>query len=274
MNKYIRIFSFRTYITLFICSFASYPFVFPIESHDKFQDTVIFAWDFHDVLVQKQMSVIAKRMYNLINNSPNRWQLIYKSPSILWDYYQIKKKCVTVEQTFTPLIKKHPVLQQHYDELIHAVNMHKPISESIKLLNSLHNHRFTNILASNIGNHSLELMKKNEPDIFKLFNAEFIPYLDHQTGKLIGKPLIKYFTDLAHFSENKYPNARVIIFIDDRIENIKSAEQANLILEKENSNIQFHAIHFKNATQTKKKLKNFFRKLLTISMITGDINHD
>jgi FMN phosphatase YigB (HAD superfamily) len=100
--------------------------------------------------------------------------------------------------------------------------------------------------ATNIGSLFFQDLKIDFPDIF---NEQFVQdglTVDYAATDIIAKPDIRYFNMLQ---EKINPLAdHIIIFVDDKLENVEAANKAGLI-----------GIHFKNAQQLKEELDKIIK---------------
>ena len=193
--------------------------------------TVVIAWDFHDVLVQKNWWAMFQRMADILKKSESSWNLIKIIPSILYDTYQLTGVCSYYEKLIDTFIKKYPQLAPHRKEFLLLINQHTPIEESVQILQQLNKLGYRNFLASNMGKDSFDLINKKYPAIFNQFDGHYIPHTQKDTGNdfLIGKPCVEYFQEFREYLKaNGIDENTAIIFIDNNQQNVASANNNNL----------------------------------------------
>ena len=213
----------------------------------------VFAWDFHDVLVEKDWPQLGKNISSLIYKDPTLLGLVV-SPWFWAEVRATKEQCNITEEFIEQLAKKYPRLEKHLDDLISLINFHQPNEKSVAILARLKEQGYRHYFASNIGPKSLAIMKNRYPKIFNNFDGEYIPQTRNKnTGLLVAKPCVNYFNELRNYINQKEKGNPTILFVDDRINNIQGARESNV-----NVQNKIIGIHFQSA----KQLENDVSKLV------------
>jgi phosphoglycolate phosphatase-like HAD superfamily hydrolase len=121
-------------------------------------------------------------------------------------------------------------------------NAYKPMRGIEFVVNKLHNHGFTQRIASNIGPRFYTIIKdkfaRRGSSIFSHVSLGKVvdysrfgdhttkPYLDPEFLVQKGKPHPAFYHE---FSSSFNPNNQIIILIDDRVKNVKAAARAGWI---------------------------------------------
>lgn len=123
---------------------------------------------------------------------------------------------------------------------IKACSSYAPIKKTVSLMHELSDLGYSHHLGSNIGKTVLDDCTEKFSSIFNLFEGATIPFECTASAKIIKKPNLQFFhTHAANY--NLQPHQ--IIFIDDKIANVRAAQAAGM-----------HAFHFKNPHDLRKQL--------------------
>lgn len=185
----------------------------------KPKNTVI-VFDLHGVLFSSSWQQI---IYLL-------WQCPYKlrgfillfNPLLMYTMFSGIYKKQVIEQLINTLVEKHPAFEPIKETAIAVANAQKVNYETLKILKDLHRQDFKLIAFSNIGQQSIEVLRKRHPEIFKLFTQ--IIHTSAQDN-YIAKPSSQAFAKLL---EHVDPQREKIIFIDDTSKNLKRAQEIGL----------------------------------------------
>ncbi len=221
---------------------------------------VLFAWDFHDVIVKKQPWSMITAISTLIWNADNKWELLKVSFNPRFWSDIINRNSDVLDDTIDDIIECYPALAAHKDAIINLGNLHEPIPETIALIKALKDQGYKHCLASNIAKDSYAVMLKKFPELFALFDGIYIAYTTNQEGVPYAKkakPDVVYYEGLrAYLHDLGFPNDVGIVFIDDKEVNVKAAEIAN---------VGIQAIQFRSTEQLQ---KDFEKKGICITSTT------
>ena len=202
--------------------------------------THIFLWDLHDVILQKSLwswflsCMRFKRKREVIRH------LNTKTIKIAFTFLLERLKLTKKQMVSEELIKAAAATKN--DALIELTMRvcasYYPIKKTVAIMDELGRLGYTHHLGSNIGQTVYDDCKEKFPTIFNLFKEIIIPF--EAESKIIKKPNPLFFR--AHLEKHNLQPEQ-IIFIDDKIANIKAAQTLGI-----------HAIHFKNPHQLRKEL--------------------
>lgn len=217
---------------------------------------VEFAWDLHDVIFKPNIG----GMINTIMGMEGRKVLglgfcllgnyiqygftgkIGKTQQFILDMKQsIKQSGGTGEAAYKVIAAYDSALVPVAREASAQMKVIKGMEE---IIGALGTSGYTMRIASNIGATELVALKRHRPAIFRYVKDGKCLVYDNN-GKIVGyrKPQVEYFTD---FLETYIPadSHKLVIFIDDKRENVEAAVKAGMI-----------GIHFINAPQLRNDLK-------------------
>jgi len=214
----------RRSILILLCVYSSHAWsTHPIYTPQNTQ----FAFDFHDVVVARNMDRIRKAIFS--SNFVSRIRINRYLPGLIWAlatnaYTDFKggtgEMYIKVLQDY-----EQPELAQFALDVANDVH---PIAGTIAIIQKLKNLGYEVNMASDIGTMVLEDLKKRAQykAMFALFTHEkSVDYLTIK-GRPIKKPQLAYFKDyLERFQDNK----QYIIFIDDKEKNVIGAREAGMI---------------------------------------------
>jgi ribosomal protein S17E len=198
------------------------------------------AWDIHDVLAEK-------------DKTAKGWNIFKHLPSILWSKIRRSRAWKEINQ----LPKHHDLSGEAYVRLFakhgetsmakmaeKTANSYKPRKGMEQLVRAIHGAGVTQRLASNIGPNCLAKLdkkfQKNKCSIFSYMQpglvvdySQYGPYYKskqpHSQQQLSpdGKPLNTFFKNFnSLFNKNKKV---LTIFVDDKIANVKAAQEEGLV---------------------------------------------
>ena len=206
-------------------------------------NTHIFLWDLHGVILKKSLwswlfsCLRFKRKREIIRNL-NKKTIKILVLFILEGLKLTKKQMVSEE-----LIKAAQT--SNNDALIELIMLvcssYSPIKKTVHIMQDLSQRGYIHHLGSNIGKTVYDDCFKKFPTIFNFFKETTIPF-ESDNATIIKKPHQDFFH--SHIKKHNL-EAHQIIFIDDKLTNVQAAQS-----------IGMHGIHFKNARQLHKKLKN------------------
>lgn len=135
-------------------------------------ETSIFIFDLNGVLLRFSLIDMVKTFFMY----PKKWLLLWHflSPQVLVRSLKLVQQENIVENAVLKLIEEFPHLECHKDYMLATINCQviKKSNESIALLKR----RGKKIYAlSNIGTHSMQLLKQQYPAFFAQFEEVYYP---------------------------------------------------------------------------------------------------
>jgi FMN phosphatase YigB (HAD superfamily) len=218
-------------------------FAFPTRKtiESSANSTIVFAWDFHEVLVNKQKWPMIKKAFSMVMQAQNRWSLIWDfiNPWFWADVKYARKKYQTTDGIFNYLKSRHPELEEIMPEFYELLRLYTPNQEMIALLDTLSAQGYRHYLASNISDVPLADMQAQYPDLFARFAG--IYRFEHP------KPAKEYYISLQEYIRQLEGDCQIdILFIDDMKPNITGAMK---------SGTNIDAIHFISPRQLRQELQ-------------------
>ena len=202
------------------------------------QDT-IFVWDIHNVIMNPGSKLRAIKKYPNKKKALRQTKLRHKFVTCL---IKSRFKKISSEELFA-LGKRYnnPYFTQM---ILCADSAQKPMDETISIIQELAQNGYRHHIASNIGPSTFQAITDAEqyPQfqyIFQHFDLKKSQVVDNP--KLL-KPNPQFFKQYLE-KNNIDLNKTRVIFIDDKIKNIRSARSVGL-----------EGIHFKSANQLRKEL--------------------
>jgi FMN phosphatase YigB (HAD superfamily) len=147
----------------------------------------------------------------------------------------IKKKHQLHEamEMINKVAEEYPEFAEQAREFKHLVISAPPIRGTWEIVKELAEQGYTLVSASNMTSTTYEAMVK-EGSLPEEFQDDFyfvstVPLNKKPEGGYYKKPDIEYYQNLKRYIEQKYPDRFThIIFIDDKADNVKGAEAAQL----------------------------------------------
>jgi len=207
----------------------------------------IFLWDFHDVIVKRDM----KKTLGTVWHSNNKFKIIRKtSPKLFWKMIGVMVKSKTSSEELIQLVKKNK--NPYLEKLIYkAACVQKPIRGTVAIIDMLSKNGYQHYIGSNIAESIFKQISnpKKYPKfapIFAKFNLEkpqTVTFNPARPKRTLEKPDVRFFYEFLR--KNKIDLATTnVVFIDDNIKNVISAQKAGLI-----------GIHFINPKQLEVDLR-------------------
>lgn len=204
--------------------------------------THIFLWDLHEVILEKSMwnwFMVCLRF----NRKKELIQKLDKNTLKIVGTFILERLRLTKKQLVSEELIR-AATQANNSALIEltvqACSSYAPIKKTVQIMHELSQLGYKHHLGSNIGKTVFNDCRDKFSTIFNLFECATIPFISPESGKIIKKPNCHFFT--AHISAYNL-QAHQIIFIDDKLANIESAQSVGM-----------HGIHFKNAQDLRKQL--------------------
>lgn len=187
----------------------------------------IFVWDLHQVLFQRPFLSMLKRGISNIENKPLFFKQFLSAccnKTIRTKIHNLKERKITVSQAYFDSIQEYP---HAYQQLIFlANNIYKPNKELFAFIKNLQEQGYQNYIFSNIGPLTLLDLQKKYPLEFSYFTSPLntINSTQPSNNSWVCKPEVQaYSTMLKKIKAEECPER--VIFIDDRIKNIKEAHK-------------------------------------------------
>lgn len=202
-----------------------------------------FAFDFHEVIVTEPFASLSdcKKFF--------RWDMIPILNRYLPHCIYELLVCFLYEPTSEKL--KNICLKYKQEKLISCImdvgNSFIPIDNTIHIVQELKKEGYELDLASNINVLFLNELENNakysniQKTLALFTNKKAVDQLAIYSEASIRKPDIRYF--MTYHQKYNNPDAKQIIFIDDRLENVEASQQTNMI-----------GIHFQSPEQLRNEL--------------------
>lgn len=205
---------------------------------------MILLWDLHDVVFTKNDSKTNKWLRTLYSFKKKRAIIKKLSPEVtkllclyLLGKCKLTKKTVTSEEL---LVAAKQTDNEPLITLVHLFShAYEPDKDVVACIQALKKSGHTHHIGSNIGQTLFESFQNRFPDVMNQFSHAHIVQYDGNT--VIKKPNADFFT--TYLTKHNL-NPKEIIFIDDKLANIKAAEK-----------LGFQTIHFMNAALLQEQLK-------------------
>jgi len=195
----------------------------------------VLAFDLHGVIFNLCPIKVTKHLLKC----PEKLRLfsIIFYPRLFLKSWQELRKGAIAEELLYKLAKDFPQFEKLLPTGFNVINSQKPVWPMVDLLRELKSKGYELHVLSNIGQNSVQMMQDLFPDIFCYFDKIMASTAD---DNYIKKPDIKaYQKYLKIFGLDP----KDVIFIDDRLKNIKAAQMADI-----------SSILFKNPKKLKIKL--------------------
>lgn len=206
----------------------------------------VFLWDFHDVLAKRNK----RKTLSTVWNFPKKGTVLRKmNRTLLCKMFKMIGNSATTSEELIHVIRdqNNPELE----ELIYQVaNIQEPIPGTVALIQELHRMGYQHYIGSNIGSSIFAdlinpLKHPQFAPLFSQFNLEHPQTVDFELAhpeKTIKKPAPEFYQEFLRKNNIDLATTNVI-FVDDRLENVRAAQKAGFI-----------GIHFKYPSQLRKDL--------------------
>lgn len=202
--------------------------------------TIIF--DLHEVLLAKRYWAMFQVAARLALST--KLGLISLHPKNLLLFINLYLTTRVPEHWIERFIKQNPQAASYREQLINVFNVQNPVKETCSIAQRLKQQGLILYMFSNIGQHTLTLLKPLHPEIFCLFD-DIICTSNHD--QWLQKPHIQAFKKLRARID-RHPQE--CLFIDNNWHNITVAKKCG-----------FDIIHYKNSKLLQTVLKK--RKILS-----------
>ena len=193
------------------------------------QNTVI-VFDIHDVITE----IAPQKIW------PAFWELSHKGAFLgkaFKYFFKNKKKQRSIEELMLT-----NQIDRDNKATIALINPHIPIPETTAILRKLKNTDYQIYGCSNIGQASFEFMQQQYPTTFKLMTA---CRTSNKANRYMKKTNPLAYQETIKMIETHFPQVQHIVFVDNKIENLKLATQVDQ---------RFYGILFKNPKQLRMDL--------------------
>jgi len=203
--------------------------------HPPTPENTIITFDLHDVLVQYDYGQIVNHFWQ--EKQKLRLFLAFLHPVLLYDTIKLFLNDAVAEQYIISLPQKHKILQPYIPLGIKIANSQTIVPQMFELVKELKKLGYTLDIFSNIGAEIFKDLEKKYPVFFSYFNSVTLP---SQANGYIRKPSHNSF---KNYLANHHILDKQIIFIDDKMRNIKPAYKHKIV-----------GILYKNPDQLKEQL--------------------
>jgi len=212
---------------------------------------VVFAFDLHDVVVHINLVRLVQMLINTDEGRKMCWTIL--KPKILWAFlvhagtwglsHFTGEKGVVVEELFFRVADQYPELAKYSSFFAKVANSFDIDPKTQDIIHQLKQKGYSVYLFSNIGSRFFDDMKQQYPwlDQFDahMFSSKIDGYLK--------KPNKEYY---KLFYERYLTEDKLIIFIDDHVNNLKFAVDSHY-------GHRFHPIRFTNAENLSQLLQKW-----------------
>ena len=202
--------------------------------------TIEFAWDLHGVVLKQRKRSLVRHLFR---NMPCFLGIsIRKKHKHLRKLLKKLRKESATGEEYKMLLLRHG--QHQAARCIEKCAVEQTLRKGMKqLILDLNTLGYTQRICSNIGSTFLPQVAKKHPQLFNCFkNGTCSEYMD--STEVIKKPDIRFYK--KHNEAYNLSKQKIIIFIDDKQENVDAANQ-----------IGWKAIKYTNAKQLRIDLKNY-----------------
>lgn len=201
-----------------------------------------FLFDIHQVLFHCKGVMPILRAFTKIQSKPKTCMQGIKTLFCprTWNYFkQLYTQGNHITESYLDVAQNLPVL--HSELLNFSNNIYKPHNGMYQLLTKLKEKHHLYLL-SNIGNSTLERLKKEYPDYFALMTDDTNTINRNSNKELVWKPQQQAYTQ-ALMTIEKPMQSHLAIFVDDKRKNVEAAHKAGL-----------NVIYFRSYEQFKKDI--------------------
>ncbi len=200
------------------------------------KNNYIIAFDLHGVLFNHDY----KKMFQTLWECKQKWKLALglANPFVWLDAFKLLYKKSIAEEYVVKIGNKYSFLKPFISTGLKFLNQQKPNVKTIKIVTNLKDAGYTLHLFSNIGPQLFTDLKSEYPQLFNNFSEICIPLKENN---YLSKYTLQAFTNYLNKHNKKNKS---VLFIDDKLKNIKLAQKQNI-----------ETIHFKSAEQLSIGLK-------------------
>lgn len=188
--------------------------------------------------IQPQKTVVLWDIDDTVVKNPSFKGLVAKNPHViayaLFRHFsttaQLVKDGACSEQwqeAFKSFNNNQSSYEHRFASIIQQISQEKQFLPGMaELLQTLHAQGYELQALTNMGKNDYEYLQKKYADTFNLFaDATYVTY--DKNKKKIKKPMPAYFTNFIESvkQNNKNPNNKTYLFIDDKLENCQVAQK-------------------------------------------------
>lgn len=180
-------------------------------------ETTIIAFDINDVLFKKSVpEIIGRSLWTLVRGG--LWHVMW--PSFWKKVKELNATTGSKEYVFVKLQETYPALKGWEQDYLALSTSHTIVHEMIEIVNALKAQGYKLYLFSNMGTVTVDAMRKKFPQVFTLFDGEYLPT---QQNGYNYKPMPSFYREFKAYLAAQGETNKQIVFIDDRIENLQEA---------------------------------------------------
>lgn len=199
------------------------------------QSNTIFLWDFHDVIAKRNF----KKTFLTVWNSDNKFNIIRKiDRGTLWQLIRLLGKSLISSASSEELVQLAQKNKNAAFEtlILDVANVQEPIEGTVRIIQELSKMGYRHYIGSNIGtsifNDIINPAKYPQfANLFSHFNLDHpqtVSFDFAHPKSLIRKPNAQFYQNFL--TQNSIDlHQTTVIFIDDRLENIRAAQQVGMI---------------------------------------------
>lgn len=167
------------------------------------------------------------RVTSLVWQSPYKWRMfaLAFNPWFVGRILRGLWRKQVLEQLINELAQRHTLFTPMRSTALEIVNAQYARPALFALLQELKEKNYRLAILTNIGQESIEILTKANPELFKLFD-----YITHSSAHdgYCAKPNPKAFEKLLSQIRQNIPAPRQPIFVDDHTPNITQAEHMGM----------------------------------------------
>lgn len=202
-----------------------------VTAQKPLSEKTILVWDLHQVLFQRPSFSMFTRALPSIQNKPRfikQWTQAFFDTKVRMHIKKLKKEHITVSEAYFDALKnKYP--HAYAQSIILANALYVPNKKLFDFIQTLQKKGYKNYIFSNIGPTTLAALQKQYPIYFSYFTnlTNTINPTTPENALWIDKPKKAAYLKMLHaIGMSKTPER--VIFIDDRIKNIKKAHKLGI----------------------------------------------
>jgi FMN phosphatase YigB (HAD superfamily) len=181
-------------------------------------ETIICAFDLHKVIFHRSWPAIVSYIAHMPNKRKALTFLL--NPFFWFRVFAIWRKTSVGDEIYDQLTLYYPGLALFKHDFINLENMQLPDESVAEILHALKARGFTLYVLSNIGKRAFVDLARKFPDLFALFDHAYLPCKELA---YIQKPNLIFYRDFIRYKNRVGDGDKHILFIDDRIKNIRAA---------------------------------------------------
>lgn len=187
--------------------------------HSFKPDNTIIVFDIHGVL----FSTDYRKVLHLLWTPQTCLIFLHLcNPTALWAMIKLWYKGAVDEEYLVYFTSRYQRLRGCKELLFAVANAQRPIQPMVDLVHDLKKQGYTLHILSNIGELMFDELTQRFPALFDQFDAYKVA---NQAEAYLAKPNIRMYQT---YLQQHNPDNKQIIFIDDKVKNIKAAQQAGM----------------------------------------------